>query len=156
MVVWSAIGLLGWPDLGNIKNSVRWCWPLGLFSNLTHRRLIVVMLYVHMYMLYSHSYVCMFMEPILVSLSCLSQSSLSPHLESPSLVSPSEHATREQCLPGEQPTVPFQFQGGCSGTQNCQMSASAKGTWHVWCSYSGWGWGEVMIQNGLGNRFLNI
>ena len=62
----------------------------------------------------------MCMEPIHTFLSCLSQYSLSPHPESPSLVSPSEHATREQCLPGEHPPVPFQFQRSCSGTQNCQ------------------------------------
>ena len=75
---------------------------------------------------HSHSYVCVWNLSILP---CpVSQSSLSPHLESPSLVSPSEHATREQCLPGEHPPVPFQFQRGCSGTQHCQMCASAKET----------------------------
>ena len=76
-----------------------------------------------MVMLHSNTAVCM------ESMKLLSlHSFLSPHLESPSLVSPSEHATREQCLPGEHPSVPFQFQSGCSGTGNCQMCASAKET----------------------------
>ena len=87
-----------WPDINNITNSLLWClYTSGVvyiaeyrLATLTLGTLTVVMLYI-----YTAKVRCTSMEPIHASLSCLSQSSLSPHLESPSLVSPSEYATRE-------------------------------------------------------------